>query len=117
MGVRDAETCIAMNLVLICLEANLFLLCICMRSKLFAAFEELQSHRYVPILSEYIEPWSSDLIYLLYAAGLDHGRSVSFCMTGKRCFDSSVSGALPGRSTTTVYTFACVAASASVCGK
>lgn len=35
-------------------------------------------------------------------------------MTGNLAFDSSDSGALPGRSTTTVYTSAWVAASASV---
>ena len=43
-----------------------------------------------------------------------YGRSVNFCMTANLAFDSSDSGALPGRSTTTVYTSASVAASASV---
>jgi hypothetical protein len=42
------------------------------------------------------------------------GRSVSFWMTAYVAFASSERGALPGRSTTTEYTFAWVAASASV---
>jgi hypothetical protein len=42
------------------------------------------------------------------------GRSVNFWMIAYLAFDSSDTGALPGRSTTTVYTFAWVAASASV---